>query len=471
MAPVDRQTIVKSLVADAGTGRWNALEPQGSAEVVAYSFPRTRPSYLSADQAQDFQPLDAYAKAVVRDALDAWSEATGLRFVAYDADVGNRAPQLSFAADSELTGESGFSGFAYLPFVSAFGESAVGGDVFFDPGAMTDRAIDSGTFRELALHEIGHAIGLKHPFAGDQQLPSSADNTNNTVMSYTRAGGLKAEPQEFDVIAARALYGAPSDTNYGVDDVTRLANGVARVQGSDADDEIAGYDGPERLFGGGGDDAIRGGQGADFIQGNTGRDTLTDRGGDLVMRGGADDDTLRVGGPGVKRIFGDKGADLIIARGDKVWVEGGNPQNVSNPREDQDRLVVHSDGDDFIQANIGNDRVEINGAGRDIVRGGKNHDRLDVSGASGRNDVYGDKGADVLILGDGTDIVHVAPGTGNDRVIDFDPEQDSMAFDGATGLGEVYANQDGDTVVDVANSGEVTLIGVDPTAFDDALLG
>src|SRR5690606_18332270 len=43
-----------------------------------------------------------------------------------------------------------------------------------------------GSYNFLALlHEIGHALGLTHPFDGDDRLPSSVDNRLYTVMSYT----------------------------------------------------------------------------------------------------------------------------------------------------------------------------------------------------------------------------------------------------------------------------------------------
>jgi hypothetical protein len=35
-------------------------------------------------------------------------------------------------------------------------------------------------------HELGHGLGLKHPFEKDPVMPSEDDNTNHTVMSYTQ---------------------------------------------------------------------------------------------------------------------------------------------------------------------------------------------------------------------------------------------------------------------------------------------
>ncbi|WP_395699747.1 matrixin family metalloprotease [Aquabacterium sp.] len=60
---------------------------------------------------------------------------------------------------------------------------------------------------ETLLHEIGHALGLQHPFEGSVRLPASEDDTNHTVMSYHDAGDLKSVFQDYDLQALNWLYG------------------------------------------------------------------------------------------------------------------------------------------------------------------------------------------------------------------------------------------------------------------------
>lgn len=60
---------------------------------------------------------------------------------------------------------------------------------------------------EVLLHEIGHMLGLAHPFDSPRPLPAAQDNTNNTVMSYTDAGAPKSTFQSYDLLALQWIYG------------------------------------------------------------------------------------------------------------------------------------------------------------------------------------------------------------------------------------------------------------------------
>jgi hypothetical protein len=60
---------------------------------------------------------------------------------------------------------------------------------------------------ETLLHEIGHGLGLKHPFEGPYVLPANQDSTKNTVMSYNAIGAHKTTFQTYDLAALKWIYG------------------------------------------------------------------------------------------------------------------------------------------------------------------------------------------------------------------------------------------------------------------------
>jgi serralysin len=101
--------------------------------------------------------------------------------------------------------------YAYYP-----STSHLGGDVHLNPSY--DRLGDTNGFQHPAgehgyttlIHEIGHALGLKHPHDGSPNLPSNQDNHTNTVMSYNFPGESPGTPMGYDIMALHYLYGASS---------------------------------------------------------------------------------------------------------------------------------------------------------------------------------------------------------------------------------------------------------------------
>src|SRR5262245_18348042 len=96
---------------------------------------------------------------------------------------------------------------------------------------------------QILLHELGHALGLKHPHdTFIARLPTD-DNTELTVMSYTWQGGNKTEYQEDDVAALQWIYGGD-----GLGGAGARASGEPMMLGTDAGDSMLGGAGHDYMI-------------------------------------------------------------------------------------------------------------------------------------------------------------------------------------------------------------------------------
>jgi Ca2+-binding RTX toxin-like protein len=171
------------------------------------------------------------------------------------------------------------------------------------------------------LHEIGHALGLKHPldtvFSGtvthDQTLDASLDNTANTVMCYT--GAAPTALGAYDIAAIQHIYGTNAQDgtqvqsfswNAGTSTLTQTgfaASGNVMLGISTADimtggnlsDRLVGFSGNDRLDGGLGSDTLRGGLGSDGLTGGNAATTGGDGASDTFVFNTLTDMTIRDG--------------------------------------------------------------------------------------------------------------------------------------------------------------------------------
>jgi len=127
-------------------------------------------------------------------------------------------------------------------------------------GAMNADLTPGKDGYETLLHELGHALGLKHPFDDSPRLPTSLDSTVNTLMSYNSVGGPYQTFQQFDVAALNWLYGG--DGLKGAFGINSTSGG-RYVHGTLGADALTGTTANDTLRGDAGNDTVDGGGGTD----------------------------------------------------------------------------------------------------------------------------------------------------------------------------------------------------------------
>jgi Ca2+-binding RTX toxin-like protein len=268
-----------------------------------------------------------------------------------------------------------------------------------------------GSGYEVLLHEIGHAMGLQHPFDGPIVLPEALDNTDYTVMSYWHHG-FKSNFQAYDLLALQWIYG---------NDGLQGLYGLNSTNGPTLNATYWGTSANDRLFGSNANDTLDGAGGADLLYGGLGDDTyLVDTQADLIFEGIAEGTDTAIASTSF--YLYDNIENLILASGAGNIFGSANALDNTITGNEGDNLLLGWDGNDTLLGNAGADilyGVEGNdvlsgGAGIDVLVGGNGLDTLD--GGNEADALYGEEGNDALYGGTGfaTDIL--TGGAGNDSL-------------------------------------------------------
>ena len=474
---------IKALLFD-GEPRWNSSKPIGTHAKITYSFMTSNPGQPNDPNFVAFKTDQQ--KAFVKKSLESWGSVANIQFE-FSGD--NNEGQIRF-------------GFTSLPGQGMSGAPSPGGstDVWINnywSKVAWDATNSSVREREFIrydfLHEVGHAIGLKHPGPydisqvenqdaysknSDKYLPKGEDNDQYSLMSYndglngrTKYTGSEASPTTpllYDIATAQYLYGA----NY----TTATGNDIYHFENPNEAVKIAIWDA------GGVDTISAANQTLDAtINLNNGSFSSigprvggsTDRATDNVAIAFAVQDGVgniinlienATGGAGNDKITGNSANNLLKGENGNDYIDAG-------------------DGNDIVQAGTGNDTVLL-GTGNDLAYGGAGNDYID--GWEGNDILYGGadnsdvgtgndvlvawKGDDVIYGGDGddwldgsygNDILH--GGTGNDTLgnpvsregVGGEPGDDQMYGD--AGNDKLYGGDGTDTLV--GGFGDDILVG------------
>ncbi|NYZ17550.1 matrixin family metalloprotease [Azospirillum sp. RWY-5-1] len=324
----------------SGAPKWGS-STAGTSATVTYSFMTVAPSYATSSDRSGFATMTEAQKTAVRAALATWAEVANITFTEV-SDSGSGG-SLRFGTNDQ-NGVS--AGYAYYP-----STSALGGDVYLANDQTSNVSPTAGTYGYLTiLHEIGHAIGLKHPGnynAGGggtdgPYLPSAEDSYQYSLMSYYSHpslgyNGLATGPALYDIAAIQYLYGANTSTRTGNDTysfndtTTATSRAIWDAGGTDTIDAsgqtaavtislVAGSFSSIGPNGSGGraanNIAIAYGATIENATGGSGNDTLTGNGGVNILTGGAGDDTL-TGGTGNDTLVGGTGTDVAVFSGNR----------------------------------------------------------------------------------------------------------------------------------------------------------
>ncbi len=458
--------------------------------VFTYAFRAEQPATLPVIGGYDgWVPFTAAEEAATRAALDEIESFANIRFV---ETPGAADPRLDFGkADVRVGIGEGGAAWAWRD----------GRMTAYEAFAVFDADLDLTGEPDLIRHEIGHALGLAHPFEG-VTLPDVYENKGYTLMSYTDDpfgdGSDEGAYQILDVMALQFLWGesdgagsrgdrlaldagdghvpvvldtggrdviAAGDTH--LDARIDLREGAFSYLGEQRVAAVAFDAAIEVALGGRGDDWLGGSAGDNVLAGRGGADTLLGRGGKDVLRGGGGDDTLR-SGSGADTLRGGAGADDLRAGHGADELRGGAGGDALRGGRGADDLRGGRGADD-LHGGAGRDALHGN-RGADQLHGGAGRDRL--LGGAGNDELDGGRGRDVMTGGAGADTFHFARGDGRDVITDLGRGEDVLRLEGFGSRQDVMdaAQERGHGVVLDLNGGHLTLRGADMDDLWDALL-
>lgn len=439
--------LVDSLISGV---RWASLQVSYSfAEVGAAWSTSPAGGYMAGTEPwAGFQSLSAPHRDVVRAAVQDWNNVAALK-LAETAESPQQVGDIRFGTSNYLPDNS--YAWAHYP-----APDPRGGDIWLNGNysQWIGGQWDKGTYEYFALlHEIGHAIGLKHPHEDPVAMPADHDSRMYTVMSYSSLPGddksafsyYPTTPMVLDIAAIQQIYGADTsvhagDDTYVFDEYSLYHQTLWDGGGSDTIRYVSNAGGTIHLGEG---SASRLGSNVYAFAGNGAAqviDNIWIARGSVIENaiGGSGDDTL-VGNQVANRLDGGKGADLMSggAGHDTYLVDGNADKVVEAAGGGSDTIITTVDY--RLPAHVehlrtyGSAGLKLTGNGlENLLSGSRGNDTLSSGG--GNDHLDGGAGSDRLYAGSGYNTFAFTAKLGKsnvDKVSSFTTKVDHLLLDNA----------------------------------------
>ncbi len=415
------------------------ISDRSSPTIIHYYFPTTAPTYQTAEERANFKAFNSQQQQWTLDQLNYISSQVNIQFVQVfsEADAVANPGTVVFQFSDRPNAAS--DEMVYNP-PNRLTPQPNASNIWIKNDGLHENFADGQRMSWILIHAIGHAIGLKHPFAAagteggsaeSPYLPTADDSRNWTVMSYTAAsderdGNYHGVYKPLDLQALMYLYGVSPSLNAGNNTYVlssaqpNFINDGAGIDAIDGSSQTQGlslhlsagywdYIGTkgsvitqagqvtvgfgsviENAYGGSGNDTITGNDAANTISGGRGADTLF---------GGNGVDTLGYhidpSGGSAQGIYVNLAANVALDTGGAVDVFTGfeNIVGTNNPYPGgywSDFLI--GDASANVIAGLGGNDYIAGGLGIDYLVGGTGTDWFIMNGdiVAGGYDVIGD---------------------------------------------------------------------------------